>query len=99
MKNRGSKTYAYFSRLVGSVGHHLMILKVAGEEEFSTRRAEALNVKELVRQTGIVVTLSRDNENCYAEAGTTKTGETSSTCTSATDDQGDDLGDNNLLDY
>ena len=111
MKNRGSKTYAYFSPLVGSVGHHLMILKVAGKEEvvsmsnvpiilkFSTRRAEALNVKELVRQTGIVVTLSRDNENCYAEAGTTKTGETSSTCTSATDDQGVDLGDNNLLDY
>ena len=32
--------------------------------KFSTRRAEALNVKELVRQTGIVVTLSRDNENC-----------------------------------
>ena len=29
--------------------------------KFSTRRAEALNVKELVRQTGIVVTLSRDN--------------------------------------
>ena len=67
--------------------------------KFSTRRAEALNVKELVRQTGIVVTLSRDNENCFAEAGTTKTGETSSTGTSATDDQGDDLGDNNLLDY
>ena len=66
--------------------------------KFSTRRAEALNVKELVRQTGIVVTLSKDNENCFAEAGTTKTGETSSTCTSATDDQGDDLGDNNLLD-
>jgi len=42
-----------------------------------------LNVKELVRQTGIVVTLSRDNENCFAEAGTTKTGETCSTCTSA----------------
>ena len=67
--------------------------------KFSTRRAEGLNVKELVRQTGIVVTFSRDNENCFAEAGTTKTGETSSTCTSATDDQGDDLGDNNLLDY
>ena len=33
MKNRGSKTYAYFSPLVGSVGHHLMILKVAGKEE------------------------------------------------------------------
>ncbi|XP_068752947.1 uncharacterized protein [Montipora capricornis] len=47
--------------------------------KFSTRRAEALNVKELVRQTGIVVTLSRDNEKCFAEAGTTKTGETSST--------------------
>lgn len=42
--------------------------------KFSKRRAEALNVKELVRQTGIVVTLSRDNENCFAEAGTTKTG-------------------------
>ena len=70
MKNRGSKTYAYFSPLVGSVGHHWMILKVAGEEEvvlinvpiilkFSTRQAEALNVKELVRQTGIVATLSK----------------------------------------
>ena len=33
MKNKESKTYAYFSRLVGSVGHHLLILKVAGEEE------------------------------------------------------------------
>ena len=54
--------------------------------KFSTRRAEGLNVKELVRQTGIVVTFSRDNENCFAEAGTTKTGETSSTCTNATDD-------------
>ena len=42
--------------------------------KFSKRRAEALNVKELVRQTGIVVTLSRDNENCFAKAGTTKTG-------------------------
>ena len=52
------------------MGHHLMILKVAGEEEvvlinvpiilkFSTRQAEALNVKELVRQTGIVATLSK----------------------------------------
>ena len=58
-----------------------------------------MNVKELVRQTGIVVTLSRDSENCFDEAGTTKTGETSSTCTSAKDDQGDDLGDNNLLNY
>ena len=47
-----------------------------------------MNVKELVIQIGIVVTLSRDNENFFAEAGTTKTGKTSSTCTSATDNQG-----------
>ena len=33
MKNRESKTYAYFSLLVESVGHHLMILKFAGEKE------------------------------------------------------------------
>ena len=53
-----------------------------------------------MRRTGIVVILSRDNadnENCFAEAGTTKTGETSSTCTSATDDQGDDLGDHHFV--
>ena len=45
---------------------------------FSTRQAKALNVKERVRQTGVVVTLSRDNGNCYAEATSTKTEETSS---------------------
>ena len=33
-----------------------------------------MNVKELVRQTGIVVTLSRDNENCFAEAGKKRPG-------------------------
>ena len=53
--------------------------------KFSTSRAEfeALNVKERERQIGIVVTLSTDDGNCFAEAAATKTGETSSR--SATD--------------
>ena len=90
MKNRGSKTLCIlftFSRVCGPPfddpkgrwrrggGINVPIIV-----KFSTRRAEALNVKELVRQTGIVVILSRDNENWFAEAVTTKTGETSSTC-------------------
>lgn len=57
--------------------------------KFSTRRAEALNVKEHVRQTGIVVTLSMNDGNCFAEVATTKTGQTS--WRSATDDKRDDL--------
>ena len=48
MKNRGSKTYAYFSPLVGSVGHHLMILKVAGEEEVVSMCHGGINVSRLV---------------------------------------------------
>ena len=65
--------------------------------ELITHRVEALNVKEHLGQTGIVVTLSRHNGNCFAKAATMKTGETSSR--SATEDQRDDLGDNNSLDY
>ena len=65
--------------------------------KFTTRRTEAVSVKERVRQTGVIVTFSSDDGNCFAEATTTKTGKPSSrkpAHSSATDDSGDD----NLLD-
>ena len=81
MRNRESKTYdtLTFRRVCGlpfddpkgrwrkGGGINVPVILT-----FSTRRAEALNVMERVRQTGIVVTLSRDDGNCFTEAATTK---------------------------
>ena len=62
--------------LVDSVGYHRWRkgggINVPIIVTFSTRWAEALHVKERVRQSGTVVTLSRDDGNCFTEAATTK---------------------------